>query len=105
MHIEEKILAESFLIYDLSFSVSIHVSYRSVYLPASLHLDASSFALLVLSASLSQSRSAKCAYALAGVAWVTRVVVTIPVDIPAFSASARMDTTLLCSVKEAQYFL
>ena len=68
----------------------------------SLHMDASSFALLSLSLSLSQLRSAEFAYALAGVAWVTRVVVTIPVDIPASSASMRMEATLLCLVNEAQ---
>ena len=31
-----------------------------------------------------------------------RVVVTIPVDIPALSASVRIETTLLLSVIEAQ---
>ena len=50
------------------------------------------------SLSLSQLRSALCAYRDEGVAWVTRVVVTIPVDIPVSSASAKMDLTLLCSV-------
>ena len=68
----------------------------------SLHLDPSSFALSFISASLSQLRSAAWAYEHAGVACVTRVVVTIPVDIPALSASVRMETAFLCSVDEEQ---
>ena len=57
---------------------------------------------VLTSTSLSQSRSTECAYELAGVAWVIRVVVTIPVDIPALSASVRIETTLLLSVIEEQ---
>ena len=68
----------------------------------SLQLNPGAFALLPKSASASQSRLAECAYALAGVAWVTRVVVTIPVDIPAFSARARMEIALFSSFNEEQ---
>ena len=70
----------------------------------SLHLETSSPTLLLILASLSQPRFAAWAYEQAGVACViiTRVVVTIPVDIPAFSASVRMETALLCSVNEEQ---
>ena len=69
----------------------------------SLHLEPSSPTLLLILASLSQPRFAEWAYEHAGVACVTRVVVTIPVDIPAFSASVRMETALLCSVNEEQW--
>ena len=64
-----------------------------------MQLDPSSEALT--STSLSQSRSTECAYELAGVAWVIRVLVTIPVDILALSARARIERTLLLSVIEA----
>jgi len=43
--------------------------------------------------SCSRSRSLICAYVAAGVAWVTRVVVTTPVAQPAFSASSRSVVT------------
>ena len=69
----------------------------------SLHLDPSSVTVLCISPSLSQFRFAEWAYAHAGVACVIRAVVTIPVDIPAFSASVRMEAALLCSVTEEHW--
>lgn len=72
-------------------------------LPISLQEVASSFAVSSFSESLSQSRSTECANALAGVAWVTRVVVTIPVDIPAISASDKRDMTLRSAFQVEQY--
>lgn len=69
------------------------------YRPMSVQLDASSFALRLRSRSLSHPLSGECAYRQAGVACVTRVVVTIPVDIPAISANVSMDRTLLLSFK------
>ena len=71
-------------------------------LPISLHPDASSSASSFFSASFSQWRSAECAYEHAGVACVTRAVDTIPVDIPANSASDRMEIALRSSVSVAQ---
>ena len=68
-----------------------------LHLPMSVQLDGSSLASNLRSLSLSKSLSAEWAYRQAGVACVARAVDMKPVDIPAFSANARIDITLLRS--------